>query len=277
MKTNPELWNKLNTLPFEQDAVPFGFAKRLARDNGWSQDFASRVIEEYRKFAYLAVVTDHEVTPSDEVDQVWHLHMTYTRHYWGAFQEALGKPLHHGPTQGTSNDKRRFDDNYTNTLASYQREFGDVPPTDIWPEAKIRFGDAPYYQRINTATHLVLPMPRFVRRIASARNRLALGALSVMGISGLTFASANAALVADSESNLPIGILSLGLVLLIALIVIISVFNTGKASAKKSGSGCGAGYAGTSSGKTKADADGDGGDGGSGCSGGGCGGGGCGG
>ncbi|MCI5048564.1 MAG: hypothetical protein MRY59_13770 [Aquisalinus sp.] len=274
MKTNPELWTKISTLPFEQDAVPFGFARRLARDNCWSHDFAHRVVEEYRRFAYLAVVTDHEVTPSDEVDQVWHLHMTYTRHYWGPFQEVLGRPLHHGPTQGTASDKQRFDDNYASTLTSYAHEFGEAPPADIWPAAKIRFGDAPYYQRINTATHLVVPMPRALRRIVSARSRMALGFLSVLGISGLTFASAHAALAADSGGNMPLGFLLFGLVLLIAVIVLVSARNAGKASAKKSGSGCGAGYAGTNSGKAKADADGDGGgDGGSGCGGGGCGGG----
>jgi hypothetical protein len=43
------------------------------RANGWSRPFALRAIEEYRKFVFLALVADHQVTPSDQVDQVWHL------------------------------------------------------------------------------------------------------------------------------------------------------------------------------------------------------------
>ncbi|WP_306250018.1 hypothetical protein [Parvularcula sp. IMCC14364] len=284
MQTNPELWKTLSALPFEQNAVPFGFAGRLARDNGWSGDFAERVINEYRKFAYLAMVAGHEVTPSDEVDQVWHLHMTYTRHYWGPFQDALGRPLHHGPTQGTSSDKARFDDNYAHTLASYEREFGDVPPADIWPDATIRFGDAPFYQRVNKATHLVLPVPRAVRQLLSARNRLALGLLSVLGLSGLTFASAQAALQGENSGGWPLFVwLLLGAGAFLILFGVISGINSAKsAAAKKSGSGCGAGYVSGGSGRSRMDKDADGdadggGDGGSGCSGGGCGGGGCGG
>ena len=34
------------------------------------------------------------IGPSDEVDQAWHLHLVYTRSYWGEFcPNVLGKPL----------------------------------------------------------------------------------------------------------------------------------------------------------------------------------------
>lgn len=69
MKTDPALWARLEQLSFDPRDVPFGFVRRLARDNGWSTSFAGRVLAEYRKFAYLAIVCGREVTPSDEVDQ----------------------------------------------------------------------------------------------------------------------------------------------------------------------------------------------------------------
>ena len=36
---------------------------------------APGAIEEYRKFVFLALVAGHQITPSDQVDQVWHLHL----------------------------------------------------------------------------------------------------------------------------------------------------------------------------------------------------------
>ena len=55
------------------------FSQRLARDNSWTREYSQRVIEEYKKFAFLAVVAAHPVTPSDQVDQAWHLHLLYTK------------------------------------------------------------------------------------------------------------------------------------------------------------------------------------------------------
>ena len=95
--------------------------------------FAARAIEEYRKFCFLAVHAGHPVTPSDEVDQVWHLHLLYSRHYWDALcRDTLETPLHHGPTQGGVAEDRKFHDWYEATLASYRRYFGE-PPQDSGP------------------------------------------------------------------------------------------------------------------------------------------------
>ncbi len=271
MRTKPELWQRLEAMKFEQAAVPFGFANRLARDNGWSLEFANRIIDEYKKFAYLAVATDHEVTPSDEVDQAWHLHLTYTRHYWGEFTEILGEPLHHGPTQGTGSDKLRFDDNYTNTKASYQKEFGHPPPDDIWPSAEIRFGHAPFYQRVNTKTHLTVPVPSFVRNTLSSP-LIRKGA--VMGSIGLgTISLAHAATQVASEQSAGNGTTQLmllaGFLLFMTVILLASLARKKSSNSKNAGAAGGVGC--STGGK------GDGGDGGgSGC-GSGCGGGGCGG
>ena len=79
---NPSgLWASIEKFEFDTPGVELPFSARLARDNGWSSDFAHRVIEEYRRFLYLSAVAGHTVSPSDEVDQVWHLHLTYTSSY----------------------------------------------------------------------------------------------------------------------------------------------------------------------------------------------------
>src|SRR5947199_354356 len=78
---------------------------------------AARAIEEYRRFAFLAVAAGHPVSPSDAVDQVWHLHLLYTRSYWVQFcGEVLGKPLHHEPSTGGGGEAAKFDAWYGQTL-----------------------------------------------------------------------------------------------------------------------------------------------------------------
>ena len=95
-----ELYGRIKAFCFDDGEAVFPFALRLARDNGWSKAYTARAIAEYRKFAFLAVVAGHPVTPSDQVDQVWHLHLLYTRSYWKRFcQEVLKRPLHHGIRQ----------------------------------------------------------------------------------------------------------------------------------------------------------------------------------
>ena len=135
-----ELWNKLSCFLFDDPQSPFRFSDRLARENRWTKKFTQAVLEEYRRFLFLACVCDHQVTPSIEVDEAWHLHMIYTRNYWEVLcRDTLGKPVHHGPTRGGRSEALRYDEQYQKTLESYEKYFGEVPPVTIWPEASARF------------------------------------------------------------------------------------------------------------------------------------------
>ena len=139
----------------------------MARENGWSHGRARRVVEEYRRFLFLACSAGHPVTPSDAVDQAWHLHLAYTRSYWEDLcGEVLGRPLHHGPTRGGPAEGAKFRDWYARTLASYEGAFGSPPPSDIWPAPRERFAAAPHFRRVNTRDCWVIPRPnaRTLRR-----------------------------------------------------------------------------------------------------------------
>ncbi|RJY10202.1 hypothetical protein D6201_05020 [Aurantiacibacter aquimixticola] len=139
------------------DTASLTFANRLARENRWSPHFARRVIREYKRFCFLAVTVGHEVTPSDAVDQAWHLHLTYSRDYWERFCPAvLGAPLHHGPTAGGDAEWSRYYEQYAQTLASYEAAFEEAPPADIWPPASRRFGVDPRAFRVNSNDVIVL-------------------------------------------------------------------------------------------------------------------------
>jgi hypothetical protein len=150
------LWAALSGYPIGSEGTALSFTARLARENGWTTEQAERVIEEYRRFAFLTVRAGHEVTPSDAVDQAWHLHLCYTRDYWERFCPLLGAPLHHGPTRGGAAENARFYDNYCATLRSYERLFGCPAPADLWPSASRRLLDDPRARRVHPRDGLVV-------------------------------------------------------------------------------------------------------------------------
>ncbi len=155
--TGHPVWEKLSRYTIGPDNADLSFAERLARENGWRLVQAERVIEEYRRFCFLAMVADHPVTPSDAVDQAWHLHLTYTRDYWERFcPDVLGRPLHHGPTAGGAAEHRRYFEQYAATLRSYERGFGAPPPADLWPSAKRRLIEDPKARRIHPRDGIVI-------------------------------------------------------------------------------------------------------------------------
>lgn len=157
-------WQSISRYNIGPEDAALSFADRLARENGWGRPRAERVIEEYKRFCYLAVVAGHEVTPSDAVDQAWHLHLTYSRDYWERFcPEILGRHLHHGPTAGGTVEQGRYHEQYAATLRSYERAFG-TPPEDIWPDARRRFLHDPHARRVHLREFVLLPRS-IVRRI----------------------------------------------------------------------------------------------------------------
>ncbi|MCA8949831.1 MAG: TIGR04222 domain-containing membrane protein, partial [Planctomycetes bacterium] len=156
-----DLWQRIARHELDVDGAALPFTARLARDNSWSRRFAARVVEEYRRFTFLAVVAGHPVTPSDQVDQAWHLHLLYTRDYWQVFcAEVLGRELHHGPTAGGPAQGALFDEQYSRTRHSYLTWFGEHPPVDIWPDAATRFGRDTRWVRVNRDDVHLLPRLR---------------------------------------------------------------------------------------------------------------------
>lgn len=164
-----ELYERIQSFSFEQLEAQLPFGKRLARDNGWSLNYAQQVIEEYKKFTFLAVAAGHPVTPSDQVDQAWHLHLSYTRSYWEEFcPKVLQMSLHHDPTVGGEAENQKFVDWYGKTLESYDRFFGQAPPGNIWSTPEVRFGQDLQFVRLNTQQNWVIPKIQIARKIAAS-------------------------------------------------------------------------------------------------------------
>lgn len=152
------VWASLFPYNIGPDDAALSFAARLARENGWSAGHAARVIGEYKRFCFLAVIGDREVTPSDAVDQAWHLHLTYSRDYWERFcPEILGRSLHHGPTAGGGDERHRYFEQYAETLKLYEQVFGEAAPSDIWPGAARRLIEDPRARRVHPRDAIIIP------------------------------------------------------------------------------------------------------------------------
>lgn len=139
------------------DDVELPFTLRLAQENGWSLVYSKRVFEEYKRFCYMCMHSKRPCTPSLDVDQAWHLHLTYSHDYWGVYcPNLLGKPLHHGPTLGGTDEDVKFLEQYDETLEFYEQIYGISPPNDIWPGAHIRFSNNLRLRWVNLSDVYVL-------------------------------------------------------------------------------------------------------------------------
>lgn len=219
-----DLWQRISEFQFDAPRAERAFGQRLAVENGWTANFTNRVIEEYRRFLFLCVVTDHVVTPSEEVDQVWHMHICYTQSYWHELcQEVLRRPLHHNPSLGGKQEASKYRQCYLDTLESYETFFDSAAPMDIWPAVDKRF-EASDYKRVDCAKHFVIRKSTFSTVLATG-----LGAFFLAGCAS----------VAVAQSSIPIPVIVIGVIIL--LIIISSLKKGGKGGRGGRGGGCGAG------------------------------------
>ncbi len=156
------VWDKLSTYQFDAPQSELSFSKRLQRENSWDEHYTQRVLDEYLRFMFLTRYAGHSVTPSDQVDQAWHLHLLYSDEYFNDFcPNFLGDVVHHGPTRGGTKENNKYKNWYSKTLFTYKQIFGESPPSDIWPGSSERFKDAAAFRRVNTAEMIQLKRRRF--------------------------------------------------------------------------------------------------------------------
>ena len=160
---NQTLYEKIESFEF-----PANFHKRLCRENSWSPAQGRAVIDEYRRFLYLAMVSPQPVTPSEAVDQAWHLHLIHTRSYWEDLcQNTLPRPLHHGPTAGGKQEDEKFENWYERTKAFYASELNQPPPPSIWPASEVRFNPNQRLRWLDTTRHWIIPKPNWQAALPS--------------------------------------------------------------------------------------------------------------
>jgi hypothetical protein len=269
MVTNVALWSRIACFTPDDPQADFQFTDRLARENGWSKAFAAGAVEEYKKFVYLAAISERHVTPSDIVDQVWHLHLTFTRSYWEDLCAGIvGKPLHHNPTKGGSAERARYRTQYARTLTLYRHEFGLDAPSAFWPSTEKRFSGAAHQVWIDRRTHWIVGKPDW-RGLAAVA--FAVVAVAMAGTANAASETGFAGISADDWS-----LLVAGFAFLVVLSAIGSALeSSGRKRKRKNGndSGFAVDFGGGSGKGRKGDRDDDSGEGGEGGEGGGEGGG----
>jgi hypothetical protein len=158
------LWDKIKKFELDDPDAALSFTKRLSRENGWTLEYSIRTVYEYKKFIFMLCISDHSLTPSDQVDQVWHLHLLYTHSYWiDLCQQTLGRQIHHGPTKGGKAEGDKYSQLYEKTLQLYKTLFEYSAPIDIWPSSEIRFSEI-NFQRVNLDKNWIIHKPQLFQK-----------------------------------------------------------------------------------------------------------------
>ncbi len=232
------LYQRISDFSFDEGEVGMSFADRLALENGWTAEFAQAAMAEYKKFVFLAMEAGHPVTPSDQVDQVWHLHLVYTKSYWDRFcKGVLLRELHHHPTEGGEAESAKFREQYQNTLDSYKTFFSKAARKDLWPKSSVRFRYGLNFERVNTRRMWVLSKSRVFWKAALVFLGLALMTFLIFRIKAGLISAESSMKSWLVENGLAI-VLVVGLLLILAVNIKWSL--GGKRSKRRWGSGgCG--------------------------------------
>lgn len=139
------LWLKLNLMNAEGLQAFAPLMDMMQKQMGQSSETAQRVIEEYRKFLFLAMRAGHQVIPPGPVNDAWMMHLQNAQNYW----ENLGQMIAERPmAQGSGAGQfATMADAWKMTLESYEKIFGMKPPMDIWGHGPA--AENPWMQAMN--------------------------------------------------------------------------------------------------------------------------------
>lgn len=130
MMTTPqrELFLRIQAFSLDHDWNSQPISQALAERYGWTQDYAQRVLDEYKRFCFISVTAKHPVCPPSAIECAWDMHQQNPTAYWNIFcLHVLRSPLYPAPKLAKSFDW------YPETLACYEYFFEGPPPADIWP------------------------------------------------------------------------------------------------------------------------------------------------
>jgi hypothetical protein len=140
------LWLKLNLMNADGLQAFAPLMEMMQKQMGQNAEMTQRVIEEYRKFLFLAMRAGHQVIPPGPVNDAWMMHLQNAQNYW----ESLGQMITERPAaQGF--DAKQFSsmaDTWKMTLESYEKFFGTKPPMDIWGQGPA--AENPWMQAMNS-------------------------------------------------------------------------------------------------------------------------------
>ena len=106
--------------------------------------YSDLYINEYCRFLTLLYFTNTTLTPSEEVDLVWHTHQSMSLDYEKFCNFIYGKIVNHTPTTGGQSEDTKFRAYYYQTLEFYSFIFREPPVIALWPTPDDRFNPVNY-------------------------------------------------------------------------------------------------------------------------------------
>jgi hypothetical protein len=103
---NQWLWHKIkNANLLTGDVDNNIFKNRLKAKYKWTEEKCDDLISQYKQFLFIAATSNESETPTQEVDEVWHEHILFTRDYFDDWTKILGKTIHHAPDKVIDEEK----------------------------------------------------------------------------------------------------------------------------------------------------------------------------
>lgn len=121
------LWEAIRRFSFDEAIEEYGFETRLAYESKWTHHVTKQAIEEYKKFMFLASISNQMVSPSEIVDKVWHQHLIFSKSYEKLCQ-LLGKKIEHIPSTHNPHNHSVFKTAKEHTATLYESYFGKQNP-----------------------------------------------------------------------------------------------------------------------------------------------------
>ena len=118
---------------------------------GWNEDYTNQVIYEYDRFMLLRY-ENQNLSPSDDIDNLWHYHILDTYSYYTYCIKKFGKIIHHNPADSLNQEARKI--RLANTHIKYFEKFGNFAFEKVWistskSEKPIKFELPKYENNIN--------------------------------------------------------------------------------------------------------------------------------
>lgn len=105
-------------------------AKKLVKQYNWRHEHVIAVIKMYKNFLFLNVKygKKYNLTPSEEIDEIWHLHILDTKNYRRDCEMIFGKYFDHNPMSFDGDVKANFAEmsqSFNKMVELYRKEFAN--------------------------------------------------------------------------------------------------------------------------------------------------------
>uniref|UniRef100_A0A7S3JWP3 Ubiquitin-like domain-containing protein n=1 Tax=Aureoumbra lagunensis TaxID=44058 RepID=A0A7S3JWP3_9STRA len=136
------------------------------RELGWEKEEAEKKFLEYKRFLTLKINVekdgeDVELSPSADIDTIWHMHLSNNWNYKSLEKSAQRECIRHNPAGAKDLEGRRV--RAVATISAYKARFETDLPQDIWKDI-IEDAEVPQTRRIQKES-IERGMPIFVKSL----------------------------------------------------------------------------------------------------------------